>query len=230
MQIKDMKPNAKNPRKISDKQLAALTKSLAKFGDLSGFVYNRRTKTLVSGHQRQKSLPLDSTIKIEVKHETPTASMTVAEGYVLVNGERFKYREVDADATWEIEALLAANQHGGDWDADLLRVAIADVSNLELTGFDIPELKKFNIDFTPPVIAAPVVQTDEQYVKSTPQTTEQIPTANPNENQVKDIKEKAMDVVGRRFVIIIDCKDEAHKQELKEKLKPLVTEAQAKFF
>ncbi len=45
MQIKDLKPAAYNPRKITDAQLARLKKSLEEFGDLSGIVVNVRTQT-----------------------------------------------------------------------------------------------------------------------------------------------------------------------------------------
>lgn len=54
MQIRELKANPKNPRKISDSKLAMLKASVEEFGDLSGFVYNRRSKRLVSGHQKQK--------------------------------------------------------------------------------------------------------------------------------------------------------------------------------
>lgn len=146
MKLGDLKPNAKNPRKISETKLKALRKSVDKFGDLSGFVYNRRTKTLVSGHQKQKGNE-NATIKIEKKYETPTKSFTVAEGYVEIGSERFKYREVDADPSWEVEALLAANGHGGEWDADLLRLNISEFPSLDLeaTGFDMPQLERMNI-------------------------------------------------------------------------------------
>ena len=230
MQIKSLKPNARNPRRITDNKLNALKKSLAKFGDLSGFVFNKRTGTLVSGHQRQKALPGDSQIKIELKHEKPTEARTVAEGYVLINGERFKYREVDADAQWEMEALLAANKHGGEWDDDLLKLIMADFPalDLEAAGFDIP---------APQVsIAAPVFdmlreekeETDEEYVKNTPQTTEQIPVSS-SRNAFQSIEETT-DLVNKRFVIIIDCKDLETKENLREKIKVEVSAAGAKFF
>lgn len=253
MRVKDLKPNAKNPRKISDQKLGALKKSLAKFGDLSGFVYNRRSKTLVSGHQRQKSLPQDAKIVIEVKHDVPTRAMTVAEGYVLIEGERFNYREVDADPTWEMEALLAANKHSGEWDKDLLKLAIADLPdlNLELAGFDNLELKAMDIEIPKIEIPSLEVKTDEpqdesesdenegsdedadkKYLEENPGPDsrlekERIPSM---VNNAFDAIEEKTDIVGKRFVIIIDCPDEKTKQELREKLRLQVTEAGAKFF
>jgi len=146
--IKDLKPNKRNPRKITDKKLELLKKSLTKFGDLSGFVFNRQTNSLVSGHQRSKSLPKDAQIVIEHKYDQPTGAMTTAVGYVEVDGERFKYREVDASPEWEMEALLAANKHGGTWDEDLLKINLIDFPkmDLDMAGFDLLELKNMNIE------------------------------------------------------------------------------------
>jgi ParB-like chromosome segregation protein Spo0J len=36
MRVKDLKPSKFNPRKISDKKLSVLGKSMKEFGDLSG--------------------------------------------------------------------------------------------------------------------------------------------------------------------------------------------------
>lgn len=46
----------KNPRTISDEAAAGLARSLERFGDLSGIVWNRRTGQLVAGHQRVKQI------------------------------------------------------------------------------------------------------------------------------------------------------------------------------
>lgn len=252
MKITDLKSNPLNPRKISDKKLSMLKKSLAKFGDLSGFVYNRRSKTLVGGHQRTKTIPDDAEIKIEVRHKTPTKAMTVAEGYIMIDGERFKYREVDADKTWETEALLAANKHSGEWDNELLRLAIEDTPGLDIdaAGFEIPELEELNIRLPSLESSLPEIgeesfsnapteepdqaddETDEQYVQNTEQSHEQIPTENTNENTVSafDEAEEKMNVVDKRFVIIIDCQNDEHKKSLKEMIKEQVVKAGGKFF
>jgi hypothetical protein len=152
MKIKDLKPNVKNPRRITPKKLEMLKKSLHEFGDLSGFVYNRRTKTLISGHQRQKALPMDVSIKIEKKYDQPSRTGTVAEGYVEHGGERFKYREVDVDKDWETAALIAANKHQGEWDRDLLKLALSDLKmDLDLTGFELEEIGALGIAPVAPV-------------------------------------------------------------------------------
>lgn len=148
MQIKDLKPNANNPRRISEENLEIMRKSVLKYGDLSGFVYNVKRGTLVSGHQKQKITPGDSKIKIEKKYDPPTATGTVAEGYVLIGEERFKYREVSWGLQTETEAMLAANKIGGEWDETKLGQVFTQIPNLnlELTGFNIPELAAMNIE------------------------------------------------------------------------------------
>ena len=257
MRISDLKPNKRNPRRMSDKKREMLQASLKKFGDLSGFVYNRRSKSLIGGHQKQRVIPPKSPIKIEQKYETPTACLTVAEGYVLIEGERFKYREVDADAEWEVEAMIAANKHQGEWDHDILKLNAADFKgmNWELAGFEIAEVKEMGI--TGPVFPASLIQspvlpslslnttsgepeaskaetkeeTDEDYVNNTPQTTERIPTEGEklNANPFEKIEEKT-EVPGRRIVIIIDCPNEAVKKDLREKLRTQVEESGGKYF
>jgi hypothetical protein len=249
MQIKDLRPNQKNPRKISDKKLDMLKRSLVKFGDLSGFVYNRRTKQLVSGHQRGKALPSDATINIDQKFQTPTKSFTVAEGHVLIDGERFKYREVDAPREWEVEALLAANKHSGEWDRDLLRMNLAEFPTLdiELAGFEPIELKAMNIDLRLPTIghSAPKTEeiqfsddisdeeTDEEYVRNTPETEERIDTENiPSMVNAFGAIEESTEIVGKRHMIMLDCPDAQSKDDFKAFLRSgdLLEKYKAKIF
>lgn len=140
MKIKDLKANPKNPRTVSDEKLAMLKKALAEFGDLSGVVYNRKTKQLVGGHQRTKNFPPDATIEITTKFKKPTKVGTVALGYVLVNGERHNYREVEWDEIREKAANIAANKGAGEWDLPQLEEWMKEIDeygfDLDLTMFD----------------------------------------------------------------------------------------------
>ena len=52
MQLRDLKPAPYNPRRIDDASLAALTKSLEKFGLVEPIVFNKRSGFVVGGHQR----------------------------------------------------------------------------------------------------------------------------------------------------------------------------------
>lgn len=145
MKISDLNHNPKNPRKITEEKLESLKESLLAFGDLGGVVFNRRTMRLVGGHQRTK-LWQDSEIFIDKHYEPPTPIGTVSEGYILNNGERFSYREVDWDEQKEELANIAANKQGGQWDYPRLVEMIIELDTqnvpLELTGMDHKELEE----------------------------------------------------------------------------------------
>src|SRR5687767_4800523 len=50
--IGDLRPDPFNPRKISDAELEALTRSLQQFGFVTPVVARREDKTVIGGHQR----------------------------------------------------------------------------------------------------------------------------------------------------------------------------------
>lgn len=149
-QVKDLKPNPKNPRKIKDQKLEMLKRTLAEYGDLGGFVFNIRSGQLVGGHQRAKVFSQDKVIAIERKYDPPTAVGTVAEGYVEFNGERFSYREVDWAEPKEKAANIAANKGVGEWDMPLLAGWMQELGDLDfdldLTLFD--ELERMDLDLS----------------------------------------------------------------------------------
>ena len=146
MKIQDLTPNEENPRSISPAKLAQLKKALFKFGDLSGIVFNRKTKHLVGGHQRAKILASDSTITITKKFSKPTKTGTVAEGYIQIGTDRFAYREVYWDKVLEQAATIAANKNAGEWEMPRLSSWLKELSDfdldfdLDLTMFDAKEL------------------------------------------------------------------------------------------
>jgi DNA modification methylase len=144
MRLEDLAPNPDNPRKISDEKLKMLGSALLEFGDLGGIVFNRRTKRLAGGHQRVRVLPAKAEVKLAKTYKTPTRTGTVAEGYVELEGERYRYREVDWDETKEKAANIAANQHGGEFDLPKLSEWLVELDtagfDLRLTGFDEQEL------------------------------------------------------------------------------------------
>lgn len=144
--LSDLKPNERNPRTISDAKLGMLKKAIAEFGDLSGIVFNRRTGQLVGGHQRVKVLPEDALVS-KTEFKKPTRTGTVAEGYVSVDGERIRYREVDWDETKEKAANIAANRGAGEWDEKLLAEMMREIDefgfDLDLTMFEEGERDGF---------------------------------------------------------------------------------------
>lgn len=150
MQVKNLSPNEHNPRKIQDHRLKMLKKAMARFGDLSGVVFNQKTKNLVGGHQRTKIFNASTPVTVLKKYSKPTKTGTVAEGFIELDNERFAYREVYWDANLEKAANIAANKQAGEWDQDLLATWMKDLSafdldfDLDLTMFDEEELKQFD--------------------------------------------------------------------------------------
>lgn len=149
MRVADLSPNKKNPRTITDTKLKLLKKALHEFGDLSGVVFNRKSKQLVGGHQRVNTLDPNSKIVITKKYPKPTRTGTLAEGYIISHGERYTYRVVSWDRHREMAANIAANKGAGEWDlpqlADWMRELDSfDVNyDMDLTMFDVEELSDF---------------------------------------------------------------------------------------
>jgi len=157
--LSSLKPNPSNPRKIEPKQLEMLKKSLEKFGDLSGIIVNKASGNIISGHQRNKVLPPDAEIVIEKRFDQPTKYGTVATGHILIDGERFAYREVSVDDVTEKAMNLAANQHGGEFDlravADWIMELDAANLDLDLIGFTNEELANIMAPVHPTSIPTP---------------------------------------------------------------------------
>lgn len=146
MKINELKLTTYNPRKISSEQLKSLKQSLEEFGDLSGIVANKKTGNVISGHQRIKVMPKDAEIVITKKYNKPTRTQTTAEGYVVINNERYAYREVLWTQEKEKAANIAANKHGGEWDVEKLSQLLSELSetdiDLNLTGFTDKEINE----------------------------------------------------------------------------------------
>lgn len=150
--LDDLRANPKNPRQINKHDFEALVESIKRFGDLSGVVFNVRTGELVGGHQRKQAFDRIVGAKemiITERLETPNKVGTVAIGYIVLEGEKFSYREVDWDAEWELSANIAANRIQGQFDLDLLAQINYELSQLEngaellkLTGQTEDEINK----------------------------------------------------------------------------------------
>ncbi len=147
--LKDLKPNEKNPRKISDEKLKQLKRAIKEFGDLSGIVFNKKSKRLVGAHQRVKIFPPDATVHITKQYKTPTPVGTTAEGFVRIAGERHTYREVSWSDAKEKAANLAANRNAGEWDLVLVSEFMRDIDaagiDLGLTMFNLEETQELMI-------------------------------------------------------------------------------------
>lgn len=126
-----------NPRTITDKQLSDLEKWMIKYGDISGVVHNQTTGNVVSGNQRCKIIDIETAeITITEEFKKPTKTGTTAHGYIIHKGERFSYRKVKWTKKKEREALVLANQAGGDFDFEILMEDFSDLP-LEDYGFEM---------------------------------------------------------------------------------------------
>jgi len=120
-----------NPRKITPQQLKAIEDSHKAYGDLSGVIFNRRTRKQLGGHQRVKII--EEGAEVQCKYfPQKDAQGTVGIGYVISkNIGRIPYREVDWPVEKEHAAMIAANSHGGEWDDNLLRKNLILISEGE---------------------------------------------------------------------------------------------------
>jgi hypothetical protein len=126
--IDELRPDPANPRRISEHQLEALTRSLKEYGFVQPILARIEDKTVIGGHQR------------------------------LTAARRLGYKTVPViwlDITVEQSRLLnlSLNKISGDWDQELLARLLADLTpvediDLSLSGFSDDELKKLlkNLD------------------------------------------------------------------------------------
>jgi hypothetical protein len=165
--ISDFRANPRNPRTITGPQLAALKKAMLEFGDLSGLVVNRRSGNMIGGHQRVKILG-ELPVTVTKRFDPPTPRGTVAEGFVQYAGERYVYREVMWTDRQEQTAMVAANKHGGDFDADLVGDLLMELRDegfdMELTGFNGSELSRLLDDITAGSTGAGSGQSDDMRI------------------------------------------------------------------
>ncbi len=126
--IGDLRHDPANPRRISDAELEALTRSIKEFGMVDPIIARREDSTVIGGHQR------------------------------LVAARRLGLTTVPVvfvDVTAEQAHLLnlALNRITGSWDQELLARLLADLDStpnidLSLTGFGDDEIAKLlkNLD------------------------------------------------------------------------------------
>ena len=120
MKVSDLKYAQYNPRKIDDKELAKLKRSISEFGYVEPIVWNERTGFVVGGNQRLKAL----------------RELEIEEVDVVV---------VDLDDAKEKALNVALNKISGEWDFPKLKDLLTDIDtgdfDIELTGFDLDEIE-----------------------------------------------------------------------------------------
>ena len=150
--IADMNRAAYNPRvdlRPEDEEYQAIERSLKRHGLVQPIVWNRRTNTVFSGHQRLTVL--------EAQGET---EVTVS--------------VVDLDDIQEKELNVALNKITGEWDDDKLSVILNELGEEATdTGFTLPEidvlrdeLKSYFDDVTAPDEEEPTEEPEESFLLS----------------------------------------------------------------
>jgi len=150
--IADMNRAAYNPRvdlRPEDEEYQAIERSLKRHGLVQPIVWNRRTNTVVSGHQRLTVL--------EAQGET---EVTVS--------------VVDLDDIQEKELNVALNKITGEWDDDKLSVILNELGEEATdTGFTLSEidvlrdeLKSYFDDVTAPDEEEPTEEPEESFLLS----------------------------------------------------------------
>lgn len=121
--VSEINPAVYNPRldlQPGDPDYEKLKKSIATFGYVEPLVWNERTKTLISGHQRLKILIAQGLAEVDVS-------------------------AVDLSLEQEKALNLALNKIRGDWSDDKLAEILEELQkvpdfDIGLTGFDLPEI------------------------------------------------------------------------------------------
>lgn len=117
-----LRPDPANPRRISDEEMNALTRSMHEFGLIDPIVARREDSTVIGGHQR-----LIAARRLGLK--------TVPVIYLDLSVEQARLLNV------------TLNKISGDWDKELLARLLDDLSkipdvDLSLTGFADDEIAK----------------------------------------------------------------------------------------
>lgn len=130
--IEDLAAASYNPRKISASAEDGLGKSIERFGDISGIVWNKRTGHIVSGHQRVKQLR--------------RLGGQLLDGAIQINsGERFKIRVVDWKESDELAANVTANNQAisGEYDEtieEILNQVRGEIGDADFEGLKLDQV------------------------------------------------------------------------------------------
>ncbi len=119
--VADLVPADYNPRRLTEKQRADLTKSLDEFGLVDPIIINLNNH-IIGGHQR---------IKICADLKIKTVDVRIP--------------NKELDARQERALNLRLNKNTGEWDWSILETF--DIDLLEEVGFDKSELQALTGDF-----------------------------------------------------------------------------------
>lgn len=141
--ITDIIPSEYNPRRISEEEYDKLAKSLNNFGVVDPIIINLKNNHIIGGHQRYDVLH-EQYIQDNNKYGKLHLLRLGDIGWV------FPDTELTVKSDDHEKALnLALNKISGEWDEPKLKPLLEDLSlkgfDIELTGFDEPELKELDV-------------------------------------------------------------------------------------
>ena len=148
IQITDIIPSEYNPRRISEEEYDKLAKSLNSFGVVDPIIVNLRNNHIIGGHQRYDVLH-EQYIQDNTKYSKLHLLRLGDIGWVFPDTQ-LKVKSDDHEKALN----LALNKISGEWDEPKLKPLLEDLSlkgfDIELTGFDEPELKELDITSNTP--------------------------------------------------------------------------------
>tara|TARA_Y100000310_G_scaffold35632_1_gene33664 strand:- start:706 stop:1491 length:786 start_codon:yes stop_codon:yes gene_type:complete len=145
----DLQPDPKNPRHITAEQRRRLARSMKRFGDLGGIIYNAQTGHLVGAHQRLSNVPKNTNVHIDEDQRPDQAGDRW--GHINAHGHRWPVRVVDWPEDKERAANIAANAHWmqGEFSLDILAEQLPEIE-LDDIGLDAHQVEAL---FDPEVAA-----------------------------------------------------------------------------
>ena len=149
IQITDIIPSDYNPRRISEEEYDKLAKSLNNFGVVDPIIINLQNNHIIGGHQRYDVLH-EQYIQDNNKYGKLHLLRLGDIGWVFPDTQ-LKIKSDDHEKALN----LALNKISGEWDEIKLAPLLEDLSlkgfDIELTGFDEPELKELDITSNTPL-------------------------------------------------------------------------------
>ena len=136
----DLAPDPANPRHITAEQRRRLGKSMRRYGDLGGIIYNTETGHLVGAHQRLSNIPRNA--RVHIDEEQPPDQAGDRWGFINAHGHRWSVRVVDWPKDKERAANIAANAHWmqGEFDITALAEQLPEL-DIEYVGLDAHQIE-----------------------------------------------------------------------------------------
>lgn len=141
----EISPAEYNPRFIDDQEYSQLTNSINRFGLVDPIIINLKNNKIIGGHQRFKVLTEQYTLNPQEYENLPLLRLGDI-GWIFTDDD------LQLNTEEEEKALnIALNKISGEWDYPKLNLVIDDLLDdhtfdIDLTGFDMLDMKDLNID------------------------------------------------------------------------------------